>query len=89
MPPISPANSIDYYERIVARMGGESKDFIRLFMVPGLQHCFNGNPGRILSGKSPNSPVGDAEHDVLSAVERWVEEGVGPEKIIATIESDL
>jgi hypothetical protein len=86
---ISPANSIDYYESVVARMGGESKDFIRLFMVPGLQHCFMG-PGPNSFGQSPSSPVGDAEHDVLSAVERWVEEGVGPEKIIATkYENDL
>jgi feruloyl esterase len=26
----------------------------------------------------------DADHDVLKALERWVEEGVAPDKIIAT-----
>ncbi len=39
---ISPANSIDYYESVVARMGGESKDFIRLFMVPGIATLLHG-----------------------------------------------
>jgi feruloyl esterase len=28
--------------------------------------------------------VSDAEHDVDAAVERWVEQGVAPERIVAT-----
>jgi tannase/feruloyl esterase len=31
-----------------------------------------------------NGPVIDADHDVLKALERWVEQGVAPDKIIAT-----
>jgi hypothetical protein len=31
-----------------------------------------------------NGPVIDAEHDLLKALERWVEQGVAPDKIIAT-----
>ena len=80
---ISPINSIDYYESVVARMGGETKDFMRLFMAPGLQHCFMG-PGPNSFGQALSGPQGDAEHDISSAVERWVESGVAPEKIIAT-----
>jgi feruloyl esterase len=80
---ISPANSIDYYESVVARMGAATNDFVRLFMAPGLQHCFMG-PGPNSFGQIPSGPHGDAEHDASSAVERWVESGVAPQKIIAT-----
>jgi hypothetical protein len=49
----------------------------------------------ILASKSPGirrmpvhidfiAPVVDADHDLLKALERWVEQGVPPEKIIAT-----
>ena len=86
---ISPVNSIDYYESVVARMKGETKDFVRLFMAPGLQHCFMG-PGPNSFGQISSGPQGDADHDIFSAVERWVESGVAPEKIIATKdENDL
>jgi len=86
---ISPVNSIDYYESVVAGMGGETRDFIQLYMVPGLQHCFMG-PGPNSFGQVSNGPQGDADHDILSAVERWVENGVAPAKIIATkYENDL
>ena len=86
---ISPVNSIDYYESVVARMKGETKDFVRLFMAPGLQHCFMG-PGPNSFGQISSGPQGDADHDILTAVERWVESVVAPEKIIATqYENDL
>ena len=31
-----------------------------------------------------NGPVIDADHDLVKALERWVEQGVAPDKIIAT-----
>src|SRR5262249_20421765 len=44
-PDISPLNSIDYYDRVVAELGSKKTDsFFRLFMVPGMQHC-SGGPG--------------------------------------------
>ena len=48
---ISPANSIQYYDSVVKKMGSGTGDFIRLFMVPGLQHCFMG-PGPTRLGRS-------------------------------------
>ena len=80
---ISPVNAIHYYDSVVKKMGSGTSDFIRLFMAPGLQHCFMG-PGPNSFGQSSLGPQGDPEHDVLSAVERWVESGVAPQKIIAT-----
>jgi hypothetical protein len=80
---ISPVNSIHYYDSVVKEMGNGTDDFMRLFMAPGLQHCVMG-PGPNSFGQASLGPQGDPEHDVLSAVERWVESGVAPPKIIAT-----
>ena len=41
---ISPQNSIDYYNSVLAKMGRNQGDFIRLFMAPGMAHC-QGGPG--------------------------------------------
>jgi feruloyl esterase len=47
-----------------------TNDFFRLFMVPGMQHC-SGGPG-------PNI------FDMLPALEKWVEEGEAPTRVIAS-----
>ena len=43
-PGISPMNTVQYYENVVRAMGGASKitNSIRLFMVPGMNHCRGG-----------------------------------------------
>jgi feruloyl esterase len=69
---ISPGNSVNYRDSVVAKMGGAEKtqEVLRLFMVPGMGHC-RGGPG-------PNT------FDALGALEQWREQNVPPEKIIAT-----
>jgi len=73
-PAISPLNSIDYYQRVVAtarrRGAGPAGDVVRLFLAPGMQHC-GGGPG-------PDT------FDALDALERWVEQGVAPERMVAS-----
>jgi feruloyl esterase len=69
----------------VVRANDDSTDFFRLFMVPGMSHC-GGGPGPNAFGQSlPQAqPLSSApEHDILSALERWVEEGVAPKRIVA------
>jgi feruloyl esterase len=79
---IAPENGLNYY-RAVERTIGSPYDFYRVFMVPGMAHC-SGGAGPNAFGNSLNGPVIDAEHDILKALERWVEQGVAPDKIIAT-----
>jgi Tannase and feruloyl esterase len=75
--------TIDYVEAVRARMGPDAADsFVRLYMVPGLHHCFGG-PGAFYCG-GLTVPLGDVEHDLSAAVERWVEEGVAPGTVIAS-----
>jgi hypothetical protein len=70
---LAPTNTVDYYESVLAKMGGKNAEsFTRLFMVPGMQHC-GGGPG-------PNSFGGQ----ITAALEHWVEQGAAPDKIIAT-----
>ena len=52
-------------------------------MVPGMGHCAGG-PGPNEFGAFRDPPVADADHDILRALERWVEQGIAPEKIVAT-----
>jgi feruloyl esterase len=70
---LAPVGTIDYYESVGAKMGRkDAESFTRLYMVPGMQHCFGG-PG-------PNN-FGNA---MTAALQRWVEQGSAPDKILAT-----
>jgi Tannase and feruloyl esterase len=78
-PSISPLNTINYYEKVIATVkknGGaqdaeaRTQEFARLFMVPGMMHC-GGGPG-------PTS------FDMVAALEQWVEQKQPPERINAS-----
>lgn len=83
---ISPENDINYYNDVSRVLGPHEdiQDFYRLFMVPGMAHC-GGGPGANAFGNGINGPNPlDAADDLLSALDRWVENRVAPDKIIAT-----
>ena len=52
-------------------------------MVPGMQHC-EGGPGPDSSGQSGVPTPADPDHNIYTALERWVERGEAPSTIIAT-----
>jgi len=89
-PAISPLGTIDYYQQVQAA-NADSPSFVRLFMVPGMQHCYGG-PGPSSFGQfgwRPGTGPDDSQHDISLALEQWVEKGVAPEKVIAAkIEAD-
>ena len=81
---LPPVNTINYFDSVVRKMGQrDAGSFIRLFMVPGMQHCGAG-PGPNSFGAVVTSGQSDAQHDMSVALERWVEEGIAPEQIIAS-----
>jgi hypothetical protein len=80
---IAPENGLNYY-RAVAKGMDDVDDFYRVFMVPGMAHCSGGNGPNAFGNGTNNGPVIDADHDLLKSLERWVEHGVAPSKIIAT-----
>ena len=82
---ISPINDINYFHSVRDEMG-DTRDFYRLFMVPGMAHCAGG-PGANAFGQpfSINGPnPSDASDDVLTALDQWVEQRNAPDKFIAT-----
>jgi hypothetical protein len=68
---VTPGYSVDYYETATRTMGGPeaTREFYRLFMVPGMGHCRRGNGADAI--------------DYLDALERWVEKGEAPDRLIA------
>ncbi len=76
-------STIRYYDSVEAKMGSQqTESFVRFFLVPGMQHCAGG-PGPNSFGQLAGAEH-DPEHDIGKALEHWVEDGVAPEKIIAT-----
>jgi feruloyl esterase len=84
---LQPAYSPDYYDQVVAANGGleATQNFYRLFMVPGMTHCYGG-PGATSFGAVGQQipPLRDATHDIQTAIENWVERGTPPAQLIAT-----
>jgi hypothetical protein len=89
-PLISPQTSIDYYTRVAQREDGQTQNYFRLFMVPGMNHC-HGGPGPHVFGNQYSGniainepPVNDAGHHALRALMAWVERDRAPDRLIAT-----
>jgi feruloyl esterase len=62
---ISHGNSVNYYRSVVARMGKDKvKDHVKLYLVPGMDHCFGGEGAFMI--------------DWLTALEQWAENGKTP-----------
>jgi hypothetical protein len=81
---ISALNTIRYYEAVQNKMGQpEAASFLRLFLVPGMQHC-GGGPGPDVFGQSGFSTPSDTQHNIYLALEQWVEKGAAPATVIAT-----
>lgn len=76
-------NTIDYYKRVVAKVGSKkAASAVRLYMVPGMQHC-SGGPGPDQFWGLNGTPS-DAQHDLTKAIEAWVEKGQAPAAITAS-----
>jgi feruloyl esterase len=84
----TPFEAINYYRAVEAKSGGEAatQAFLRLFMVPGMDHCAGGPGATNVSTATRDStpPVRDAAHDMTLALEAWVEQGRAPQHLIAT-----
>jgi len=82
---ISAFNTVDYYNSVVTTMGAqETGKFLRLFMVPGMQHC-GGGPGPNSFGQGGFAGgLVDPQHNLYAALEQWVEKGIAPDRLVAT-----
>jgi feruloyl esterase len=80
---IAPQNGLNYYEAVTHEIG-DPHGFYRVFMAPGMAHCSGGAGPNAFGNGTVNGPVIDSDHDLVRALERWVEDGIAPDRIIAT-----
>jgi feruloyl esterase len=78
------ADVVQYYDRVLATSGpAGGHDFARLFLVPGMGHCFGG-PGITDIGQPFSSQVPqDRDGDALMTLVAWTEGGVVPAQLVA------
>lgn len=82
-PAISAYNSINYYRSVSDALGSKEADHsMRLYMVPGMQHC-GGGPGATSFGQDDAEIPRDPAHDIFTSLVDWVEKGAPPSTIIA------
>ncbi len=74
---VTPYKTVDWYEKLSSNMGGreELEKNVRLFMIPGMDHC-----GLLPAANG----VGQNSLNVLEALENWVEKGIAPQTILRT-----
>jgi len=69
-PGVPPMGTVNYYNHVSKTVGeAQTRDSMRLFMVPGMGHCRGGD--------------GTDTFDMVKALEAWVEHGKAPERIEA------
>lgn len=86
-PLVAAVPTIDYYQALEKRFGTQrTRDFARLFLMPGMDHCRGGGvPDRFggaggLDGEGVSREAGD---DLLTAIEQWLDGGPAPEQVRA------
>jgi len=68
-----------------AAIGDRVRQYHRLFMLPATAHCGGSTGPSSIGGGMPEPPAAfrNADNHVVSAVIKWVEQGIAPDKIIA------
>ena len=69
-PVFSILDTLAWFREVDRRTHGQANQFVRVFPVPGMNHCAGG-------------PATD-RYDAFTALKSWVEQGVAPERIVAT-----
>jgi feruloyl esterase len=100
-PLVPTLNTVAYYERLISSQTREgrrseedrnealrrTREFARLFLLPGAGHCSGGAGPYTVKGDpfppGPNHPAPPIAHLALEPLLQWVEHGIAPDRIIA------
>jgi tannase/feruloyl esterase len=78
---LSPGNNVHYYESVVARLGaGKIRDSVRLFMVPGMDHCL----GDTYGPDAQYPTIYAVNFDPIGLLKQWKATGKAPDQIVVT-----
>lgn len=81
-PILPPEPSVAFYEEVLRESGAKAKDQLRLFMVPGVQHCVGGTGPDAIGQIGAPPPGEQPERSVGAAIQAWVETGRTPDSIV-------
>jgi feruloyl esterase len=78
---LGPGNNVHYYESVVAKLGaGKVRNAVRLFMVPGMDHCLGD-----AYGPDKQFPTDYAvDFDPIALLKQWKATGKAPDQIVVT-----
>lgn len=83
-PAISPGYTIDYYKNVQQTMGARKVDtFVRLYLVPGMEHCLGG-PGASAFGQFGIETDKGPKYGLFDSLQDWVEKGSPAGDVVAT-----
>lgn len=80
---VSANDSINYHARAVKETAGGA-DVVRLFLAPGVAHCAGGPGSDLFGGHAGSAAPEDASQDLLTALVGWVEQGIAPDRVVAS-----
>lgn len=70
---IPPEASLRYHQNLMRLSGQRAKDAVRLFMVPGVQHCFGGAGPDSFGQSGAPAPTEAPERSMVMALQNWTE----------------
>ncbi|HVZ20957.1 MAG TPA: tannase/feruloyl esterase family alpha/beta hydrolase [Vicinamibacterales bacterium] len=78
---LGPGNNVHYYESVVAKLGERKvRNSVRLFMVPGMDHCLGD-----AYGPTAEYPTDyKVDFDPIAAMKQWKATGKAPDQIVVT-----
>jgi len=66
---VLPQQTVDYYESVKKLYGDEIESYFRLFLIPGMGHCWE------IESRIPD------QMSMLTVIENWVEKDIAPDFI--------
>jgi feruloyl esterase len=70
---IPPEASLRYHASLLRQSGARAKDSVRLFMVPGVQHCFGGKGADVFGQSGAPSVNETPDRNMVMAMQNWAE----------------
>jgi feruloyl esterase len=85
---VSTELTLAFHSELTRNAGSLAEDALRLFMVPGVQHCGFGTGPDLLGQVGAPRPGSAPERNLGAALEAWVETGRAPNSVIGGFSSD-
>ena len=81
---IPPEATLNYHGAMLRQSGARASDSVRLFMVPGMQHCFGGLGPDSFGQSGAPGPGDTPERNLVQALQNWTEgKRAAPETLTA------